>query len=64
MPRAAATVDIHAPLEIVSGVILELERYPEFLPHVSRVLPRPIGQDTWDVDFHLCLLYTSDAADE
>lgn len=53
MPRAAASVEVYAPAEVVMGVITDLASYPEFLPHLTTVRPTPLGDGAWDVRFEL-----------
>ena len=68
MPKASVTRLIDNRKDKLIEFVLDIEKYPEFIPFCdnSKVYERSDNWETINIiaDLTICLLYTSDAADE
>lgn len=56
MPAALHTVEIGAPLEIVSALILDFASYPRFLPDMAEATVLRTAPGEWEVAFQVVVL--------
>jgi uncharacterized membrane protein len=51
MPITTASIEINAPPERVMAVLVDHERYPEFLPYIRDVQVEAVGEGDWRVAY-------------